>query len=334
MACVLPPFAVADRVRGHSAFLRSEREKLIEDHVSAGRQRLNSARERRGRLLMLGDTKRQQRQAAAAELKERRRVWDAERKAQRERRGGFLQEEAAAHVAERQVLSRGADARLDAIERAHAEALQEEGVRAAAAIKQRLVEVRQRKLEWGQRIYVQVMEARSAVEEAQQETYARRERAREDLRHASSVWRSRRQRQDDQYMRKAKETRERVLATRQAAKESKEEAFLERRRAASREARASELLQAKARNHRKAELQGRRNEVAEVFQQRFVGRSEEDAWVASPLRKLHRSSARFHDHMLTSPGAAASSRSARGSRRPVPTVHASPGRSARATARV
>ena len=127
--------------------------------------------------------------------------------------------------------------------------------------------------------------SRSAAEDAQQATQARRERAGEAVRQAATEWRGRRLKEDEEYLKQARESRERVLALRQAAKESKEEVLLEKRRAASREARNSEMLAAKVRKSRRAELQGRRNEVAEVFKQRFVGRSEEEAWAASPLRK-------------------------------------------------
>ena len=293
--------AAADRVRGHSAFLKDEKSEIASERAASGRLRLNSARARRGRLSVLSEARRRERQAEAVEFKEQRRAWEEARRAQRERRGGLLLDAATvARVAERQAASRSLDARLDASERAVDERERAVGVHDANQLRLRLAAVRREKLEWGRRVFVQTVQARSGVEVARQATLAKREEIGYALREESITWRRSRLRQDDAYLRKAKESRERVQGFRQAARESKEESILEKRRSASREARASGLFASRARANQKAVLQGARNAVAAVFKQRFVSREEEEVWSASPLRKLHRCSARFHDRMLGS----------------------------------
>ena len=98
------------------------------------------------------------------------------------------------------------------------------------------------------------------------------------------------------YLEQARENRERVLAVRQAARESKQESLGERKRAASEEVRVSEALNARARDRQRTAMHSNRRAVSAVFKQRFVSRTEEEAWSVSPLRKLHRSSARFGQH--------------------------------------
>ena len=289
--------AAADEVRWQSAFLREQRGEQAERRQVAGRTRLHSARERRERLSQLAASRREAKLADAAELKERRARWEEERKAMRASRGGYLHGQVeAARVAEQQAASRALDARLDEEERLEGERHQVEAAREAAALRRRLAAVRGEKLAHGRRMVAAEARARAAVEEARQASLHHASRQGEAVRDAESEWRGRRLRADAMYLEQARENRERVLAVRQAARESKQESLGERKRAASEEVRVSEALNARARDRQRTAMHSNRRAVSAVFKQRFVSRTEEEAWSVSPLRKLHRSSARFGQH--------------------------------------
>ena len=258
---------------------------MREERVAAGRTRLNSARERRVRLGSLTDARRTERQAEAAQLKRRRRAWAAERESERQAVG----EEVAARVA----AARSLDARLDASESARDATEQAEGARMSAALQLSLSKMRRDKLAYAQRMVVAGVRARSAVDDARQTTLAAAGLRGEAVREQESEWSRRRRQQEAQYVANARQQRERVLAGRQACKENATEALHERRANAHRGGRASAALASRASAHQKAALQSNRDAVAAVYTRRFVSRADEEAWSASPLRKLHRSSARF-----------------------------------------
>ena len=232
-------------------------------------------------------TKRQQKQlhrrkqAQVQAVKEEEASWQAELEKRRQQ-----------HERDMRLLVLGgksAQHRMDTSEEAERENLRQEGARQRAEMASAVARVRHNNYAAKKRIVTQMRADISghATELSGKLAVLRTEKAQEK-RDNAHTWKSMREKQDGEYLERARVNRQRAFETRVSAKKAVADELQTRKQAAVKDRAESDYLIASS----KARIQvENRKEVAAIYRQRFVTPRSANAWEGSSLKRLNAAAA-------------------------------------------
>ena len=175
-----------------------------------------------------------------------------------------------------------AQVRMDQSERFADETKRMEGTKLRVGLSEALKSFRQQYLQ-SRKAAVEAVKKDKIIEQARQVAADARVEAGESVRTAAKARAAERSVRDAAYVAKAQANKVRAIDFRKAAKKSKSSMLKEKREVARKEKGNDHLVfEAKAKIFTE-----NRAEAAAVYRSRFASKEEEDAWEASPLRRLY-----------------------------------------------